>query len=149
MDWSGRRVLVTGAGGFIGSHLTEALVQRGAQVRALVRYNSRGNPGNLIYAAPTALRAIEIVSGDLRDPEAVRRATIGIDTIFHLGALIAIPAGYYFMNKWLQGFAYRIHVQWWIFALALTMAVMIAMITVSFQAIRAALANPVKSLRTE
>jgi NAD dependent epimerase/dehydratase len=94
MDWSGRRVLVTGAGGFIGSHLTEALVQRGAQVRALVRYNSRGNQGNLIYAAPTALRAIEIVSGDLRDPEAVRRATIGIDTIFHLGALIAIPYSY-------------------------------------------------------
>src|SRR5271166_2251174 len=95
MDWSAKRVLVTGAGGFIGSYLLEALVQRGANVRALVRYNSRGNLGNLIYAAPSALRAIEIVFGDLRDPEAVRRATVGVDTIFHLGALIAIPYSYH------------------------------------------------------
>jgi dTDP-glucose 4,6-dehydratase len=94
MDWTGRRVLITGAGGFIGSHLTESLVQRGAKVRAFVRYNSRGNLGNLMYAAPSALRTIEIVYGDLRDPEAVRRATAGIDTVFHLGALIAIPYSY-------------------------------------------------------
>jgi dTDP-glucose 4,6-dehydratase len=94
MDWSSRRVLVTGAGGFIGSHLTEALVHRGANVRAFVHYNSRGNLGNLAYAAPSALRAIEILYGDLRDPEAVHRATIGVDTIFHLGALIAIPYSY-------------------------------------------------------
>jgi len=66
-----------------------------------------------------------------------------------LGTLIAIPIGYYFMNKWLEGFAYRISVQWWMFAGAAMVAVLIALITVSSQAIKAAVANPVKSLRTE
>ena len=66
-----------------------------------------------------------------------------------LGAFIAIPIGYYAMNKWLQGFAYRIHFHWWMFAIAVLIAVTIALITVSFQAIKAAMANPVKSLRTE
>jgi|SRR5208282_262751 NAD dependent epimerase/dehydratase len=94
MDWSGRKVLVTGAGGFIGSHLAEALALRGANVRAFVHYNSRGSVGNLIHVAPSVLTAIEVVSGDLRDPEGVRRATLGVDTVFHLGALIAIPYSY-------------------------------------------------------
>jgi putative ABC transport system permease protein len=66
-----------------------------------------------------------------------------------LGTVIAIPAGYYAMNKWLQGFAYRISFHWWMFALAVMTAVTIALITVSFQAIKAAVANPIKSLRTE
>lgn len=66
-----------------------------------------------------------------------------------IGTIIAVPAGYYIMQKWLQGFAYRIHVDWWLFALASLVAVLIALITVSAQAIKAALANPVKSLRTE
>jgi putative ABC transport system permease protein len=66
-----------------------------------------------------------------------------------LGTLIAIPAGYYAMFKWLQSFAYRISVQWWMFAASVAIAVMIALITVSFQALKAAMANPVKSLRTE
>ena len=66
-----------------------------------------------------------------------------------LGTLIAIPAGYYFMYQWLQSFAYRVHMQWWMFVLATAIAVLIALVTVSFQAVKAALANPVKSLRTE
>jgi len=66
-----------------------------------------------------------------------------------LGSLIAIPAGYYLMDKWLQNFAYRIGIQWWMFALACAVAVLIALVTVSSQAIKAALANPVKSLRSE
>jgi putative ABC transport system permease protein len=66
-----------------------------------------------------------------------------------LSFLIAMPAAYYFMNKWLQGFAYRIGLSWWIFILAAVLALLIALSTVSFQAIKAAVANPVKSLRTE
>lgn len=66
-----------------------------------------------------------------------------------LGTLIAIPVGYYIMFKWLQDFAYRIRIEWWMFAGAAAVAVLIALITVSFQAVKAALANPVKSLRTE
>jgi putative ABC transport system permease protein len=66
-----------------------------------------------------------------------------------LGTLIAIPVGYYVMNKWLQGFAYRTNISWWMFALSAMTAILIALITVSFQAIKAALTNPVKSLRSE
>lgn len=66
-----------------------------------------------------------------------------------IGAVIAIPVGYYAMSKWLEGFAYRIHFHWWMFGIAITIAVAIALLTVSFQAIKAAIANPVKSLRTE
>ncbi len=66
-----------------------------------------------------------------------------------LGALIAIPLGYYAMDQWLQSFAYRIGFHWWIFVIAVAIAILIALVTVSFQAIKAAMANPVKSLRTE
>jgi putative ABC transport system permease protein len=66
-----------------------------------------------------------------------------------LGAIIAVPAGYFIMQKWLQGFAYRVTVHWWLFALAATIALLIALVTVSMQAAKAAMANPVKSLRTE
>jgi putative ABC transport system permease protein len=62
---------------------------------------------------------------------------------------IASPIAWYFMNQWLQDFAYRVHISWWVFALAGSGAMLIALITVSFQAIKAALANPVKSLRSE
>jgi len=64
-------------------------------------------------------------------------------------AAIAIPLCWWAMNKWLEGFAYRVSVHWWLFAMAAMIAVLIALITVSVQAIKAALANPVKSLRTE
>lgn len=66
-----------------------------------------------------------------------------------LGALIAVPVGYYFMNKWLQGFAYRVEIHWWMFVLAAFIALIIALLTVGVQAVKAAIANPVKSLRTE
>jgi putative ABC transport system permease protein len=66
-----------------------------------------------------------------------------------VGTLIAMPVGYYAMNKWLEGFAYRIDFHWWMFAIAIVVAVSIALLTVGFQAVKAAIANPVKSLRTE
>ena len=94
MDWSGRQVLVTGAGGFIASHLVERLVSAGAQVRAFTRYTSRNDVGMLRFLPPDVFSELEIVYGDLRDVEAVRGAVRGVDTVFHLGALIAIPYSY-------------------------------------------------------
>jgi NAD dependent epimerase/dehydratase len=92
--WQGRRVLVTGAGGFIGSHLIEKLVMQGAQVRAFVRYNSRGDLGLLNQLSSQTLGAVNIISGDLRDLCAVQNATQGMSHVLHLGALIAIPYSY-------------------------------------------------------
>jgi putative ABC transport system permease protein len=66
-----------------------------------------------------------------------------------IAIVLAVPIGWYFMDKWLQGFAYRINIQWWIFASAGLAAIIIAFITISFQSIKAALINPVKSLRSE
>lgn len=94
MNWKKTKVLLTGAGGFIASHLVERLVSEGAQVRAFVRYNSRNDVGMLRLVAPDAFARIEIVLGDLRDVEAVNEAMRDVDTVFHLGALIAIPYSY-------------------------------------------------------
>ncbi len=94
MDWHGKKALVTGAAGFIGSHLVERLLQEGASVRAFVRYTSRQDIGLLAFLPPLLLKELEIVYGDLRDAEAVREAVQGIDVVFHLGALIAIPYSY-------------------------------------------------------
>ena len=92
--WTGRRVLVTGAGGFIGSHVAELLVRHGASVRAMVRYNGRSDVGSLAQVPADVRAAIEIVHSDVTDPFAVRRHVAGVDTVFHLAALIAIPYSY-------------------------------------------------------
>ena len=94
LDWTKQTALVTGAGGFIGSHLVEALADKGAAVRAFVRYTSRADIGLLAYLPKPLLDGVEVIAGDLRDPDAVRQAAEGVDLIFHLGALIAIPYSY-------------------------------------------------------
>jgi NAD dependent epimerase/dehydratase len=93
-EWQGRKVLVTGAGGFIGSHLVELLVRGGADVRALVRYNGRSDLGMLADVDPGVRAAVEIVHGDITDPFYVREIARGRDAVFHLAALIAIPYSY-------------------------------------------------------
>jgi NAD dependent epimerase/dehydratase len=90
----GRIVVVTGAGGFIGSHLVEALVAEGSKVRALVHYNAQGSIGALRHLDRHTLDAIEIVAGDVRDPYAIRSLVRGAQTVFHLAALIGIPYSY-------------------------------------------------------
>ncbi len=94
MNWEGKRVLVTGAAGFIGSHLTEALAGSGAIVRALDLYNAKNDWGNLNFLPPEMLDSIEVVLSDVRDPFAVRLAVRGQEIVFHLAALIGIPYSY-------------------------------------------------------
>ena len=100
MSWAGKRVLVTGAGGFIGSHLTERLAELGAHTRALVRYTSHGGWG---WLDESPLKEhIEVLSGDLRDREGIDRAMAGVECVFHLGALIAIPYSYHAPESYVQ-----------------------------------------------
>lgn len=89
------KVLVTGADGFIGSHLTEMLLDMGYDVRAFVLYNSFGQWGWLDTLSADKRAALDVVMGDVRDPVFVRRAMEGVDCVFHLAALIAIPYSYY------------------------------------------------------
>jgi NAD dependent epimerase/dehydratase len=93
-ELAGRKVLVTGAGGFIGGHLSSHLVRLGAEVRAFCRYNSRNERGTLDWIDADAVRELETVLGDLRDYESVASAVSGTDFVFHLGAQIAIPYSY-------------------------------------------------------
>ena len=92
MNIEGRRVLVTGADGFIGSHLVELLLRRGCPVRALAQYNSFNDWGWLEAISQTA--ALEVVTGDIRDLTICREITKDVDVVFHLAALIAIPYSY-------------------------------------------------------
>jgi NAD dependent epimerase/dehydratase len=92
LDWTKKSVLVTGAGGFIGSHLVEQLVSRGARTRALVRYTSVGSWGWLDQSP--IKDEVEVLAGDVRDRDTLERALSGVDVVFHLAALIAIPYSY-------------------------------------------------------
>src|SRR5512136_442083 len=94
MFWQDKNVLVTGAGGFIGSHLVEELVKNNARVKAFVHYNSRNDWGNLELLTGDISGHIEVITGDIRDPFITRSAVKGCDTVFHLAALIAIPYSY-------------------------------------------------------
>ena len=94
MKIEGKRTLVTGAGGFIGSHLVETLVRLGAKVNVFVRYNSRGDLGLLERLPGEIKQELEVFVGDLKDPEALGRPVKGCELVFHLGSLIAIPYSY-------------------------------------------------------
>ena len=94
MTWNERRVLVTGAGGFIGTHLVDALVERGAKVTALVRYNSRNDWGMLEERYRNGADGMRVILGDVTDAGCVRKAVEGNEVVFHLAALIGIPYSY-------------------------------------------------------
>ena len=100
MNWTGKRVLVTGAGGFIGSHLAERLAELGAHTRAMVRYTSNGNWGWLDSSPRKG--DMQVVLGDIRDRDSVREAMRDVDHVFHLAALIAIPYSYHAPDSYVQ-----------------------------------------------
>ncbi|WP_279386943.1 NAD-dependent 4,6-dehydratase LegB [Lucifera butyrica] len=95
MKASGKKILVTGADGFIGSHLTEALVRRGYSVKAFVLYNSFNSWGWLDTLPQDIKNSLEVFTGDIRDPHGVKTAMQGCNTVLHLAALIAIPYSYH------------------------------------------------------
>lgn len=100
MSISGKKVLVTGAGGFIGSHLTEQLISRGARVRAFVHYNALGRWGWLDTSK--VKEEIEVIQGDIADRDSVRNAIKDVEVVFHLAALIGIPYSYVAPSSYVQ-----------------------------------------------
>jgi len=95
MELKGKKILVTGADGFIGSHLTEELVRLGHDVRAFTLYNSFNSWGWLDQSEKNILDSLDVFSGDIRDPHGVKTAMVGCDVVLHLAALIAIPYSYH------------------------------------------------------
>ena len=91
MNWKNKNVLVTGAGGFVGSHLTEKLLSLGANVRAFIRYTS---DQDLRFLSPLKSKKLQIIQGDIKDQHAVKGAVKGTDVILHLAALVGIPYSY-------------------------------------------------------
>jgi NAD dependent epimerase/dehydratase len=102
MNWNGKKVLVTGSDGFIGSHLVERLVELGADVRALVLYNSFNSWGWLDTIERDRLGHVEVVAGDIRDPHHLQEMVKDIEIIFHLAALIGIPYSYHAPDSYLE-----------------------------------------------
>jgi len=102
MKWNGKKVLVTGSDGFIGSHLLERLVGLGANVRALVLYNSFNTWGWLDTIDREKMKNVEVIAGDIRDPHYVQEMVKGIDIVFHLASLIAIPYSYHSPDSYLE-----------------------------------------------
>lgn len=102
MNLVGKRVLVTGADGFIGSHLTERLIDEGAEVRALCYYNSFNSLGWIDTFSPEKLSKIQVITGDIRDSGSVRNAMRDVQVVFHLAALIGIPYSYYSPESYLD-----------------------------------------------
>jgi NAD dependent epimerase/dehydratase len=102
MRYDGKKVLVTGAGGFIGSHLVEELVRAGAKVTAFVHYNSRSDSGNLAYLSTDIRDSAEILFGDVRDPFMMQKAVRSQDVVFHLAALIGIPYSYHAPHSYVE-----------------------------------------------
>jgi NAD dependent epimerase/dehydratase len=102
MGYASKKVLVTGAGGFIGSHLVEELVAAGARVTALVHYNARSDAGNLVHVNAEIRDNIEVVFGDVRDPFMVRKAMRSHAVVFHLAALIGIPYSYHAPQSYVE-----------------------------------------------
>ncbi|SNB45037.1 NAD-dependent 4,6-dehydratase LegB [Geobacter sp. DSM 9736] len=95
MELKNRKILVTGADGFIGSHLIEELVRRGCDVRAFVLYNSFNSWGWLDHSEVEIRKSLDVFSGDIRDPHGIKEAMKGCDVVLHLAALIAIPYSYH------------------------------------------------------
>jgi NAD dependent epimerase/dehydratase len=102
MELLNKRVLVTGADGFIGSHLVEQLLQEGCRVKAFAYYNSFNSWGWMDSFSPGQLSKIEVFTGDIRDPNGVRTAMKDIDVVFHLAALIAIPFSYHSPDSYID-----------------------------------------------